>query len=157
MKRFLVTYLIPGSVMADWMKTDPAERKEAETKMHAQWKQWMTENAKMFVDVGAGAGKTKLVNAQGTSDTKNDIIMYSVVEAESHAAAAKSFEGHPHLQNSAVLNRSYGNPLIARNGVAEKANLLWRILGETSPPCVLARSHLSFPKIPSGLGVASSG
>ena len=58
----------------------------------------MTENAKMFVDVGAGAGKTKLVNAQGTSDTKNDIIMYSVVEAESHAAAAKSFEGHPHLQ-----------------------------------------------------------
>ena len=98
MKRFLVTYLVPASVMTDWKKTDPAERKEAETKMQAQWKKWMTDNAKMFVDVGAGVGKTKLVNTQGTSDTKNDIMLYSVVEAESHEAAAKSFEGHPHLQ-----------------------------------------------------------
>jgi hypothetical protein len=30
--------------------------------------------------------------------TKNDIMLYSVVQAESHDAAAKSFEGHPHLQ-----------------------------------------------------------
>jgi len=58
----------------------------------------MTENAKMIVDVGAGVGKTKLVNNQGTFDTKNDIMLYSLVEAESHEAAAKSFEGHPHLQ-----------------------------------------------------------
>ena len=98
MKRFLVTYLVPTSVMADWKKTDPAQRKEAETKMQAEWKKWMTENAGMFVDVGAGVGKTKLVNKQGTSDTKNDIMLYSMVEAESHEAAAKSFEGHPHLQ-----------------------------------------------------------
>jgi len=66
--------------------------------MQAQWKKWMADNAKMFVDVGAGVGKTKLVNTRGTSDTKNDIMLYSVVQAESHEAAAKSFEGHPHLQ-----------------------------------------------------------
>ena len=98
MKRFLVTYLVPASVMATWKNTDPAQRKEAQTKMQAQWKEWMTDNAKMFVDKGAGVGKTKLVNTQGTSDTKNDIMLYSFVEAESHEAAAKSFEGHPHLQ-----------------------------------------------------------
>jgi hypothetical protein len=98
MKRFLVTYLVPASVMADWKKTDPAQRKEAETKMQAEWKKWMTENTGVFVDAGAGVGKTKLVNKQGTSDTKNDIMLYSVVEAESHEAAAKTFEGHPHLQ-----------------------------------------------------------
>jgi hypothetical protein len=98
MKRFLITYLIPASVMAEWKKTDPAQRKEAETKMQAQWKDWMTDNAKMFVDVGAGVGKTKLVNNQGTSDTNNGIILYSVVQAESHEAAAKLFEKHPHLQ-----------------------------------------------------------
>src|SRR5260221_5377286 len=98
MKRLLVTYLVPVSVMADWKKTDPAQRKEAETKMQAQWKKWMTDNVKMFVDVGAGVGKTKLVNTQGTSDTKNDIMLYSVVQAESHEAAAKSFADHPHLQ-----------------------------------------------------------
>jgi hypothetical protein len=33
MKRFLVTYLAPASVIADWKKTDPAQRKDAETKM----------------------------------------------------------------------------------------------------------------------------
>jgi hypothetical protein len=37
-------------------------------------------------------------NTRGTSDSKNDIMLYSVVQAESHEAAAKSFEGHPHLQ-----------------------------------------------------------
>jgi hypothetical protein len=98
MKQFLVTYLAPASVVAEWKKTDPVQRREAETKMQAQWKKWMTDNAKMFVNAGAGVGKTKLVNTRGTSDTKNDIMLYSVVQAESHEAAAKSFEGHPHLQ-----------------------------------------------------------
>jgi hypothetical protein len=36
--------------------------------------------------------------ASGVSDTKNDIILCSFVEAESHDAAAKAFENHPHLQ-----------------------------------------------------------
>ncbi len=52
----------------------------------------------MLVDKGAGVGKTKRVTAQGTSDTRNDIMLYAVVEADSHDAAAKTFEGHPHLQ-----------------------------------------------------------
>jgi hypothetical protein len=98
MKRFLVTYLVPASVMDDWKKTDPAQRNEAQQKMQAQWKEWMSNNANMFADLGAGVGKTKVVNSQGVSDSKNDIMLYSVVEAESHDAAAKSFKGHPHLQ-----------------------------------------------------------
>ena len=49
-------------------------------------------------DVGAGVGKTKAVTQKGTSDTKNDIMLYSVVQADSHEAAARSFAGHPHLQ-----------------------------------------------------------
>ena len=40
----------------------------------------------------------KRVTVQGPSDTKNDIMLYAIVEAESHQAAAKTFEGHPHLQ-----------------------------------------------------------
>jgi hypothetical protein len=58
----------------------------------------MSDHAKMLVDKGAGVGKTKRVTAQGTSDTRNDIMLYAVVEADSHDAAAKTFEGHPHLQ-----------------------------------------------------------
>ncbi len=98
MKKFLVLYLAPLSVLEDWKKTPPEQRKVAEEKMQREWKKWTSDHAKIFADMGAGAGKTKCVNAQGTSDTKNDIMLYAIVEADSHEAAAKSFEGHPHLQ-----------------------------------------------------------
>ena len=58
----------------------------------------MGDHSKIFADTGAGVGKTKRVTGQGTADTRNDIMLYAVVEAESHDAAARSFEGHPHLQ-----------------------------------------------------------
>ena len=98
MKKFLVTYLVPASIIDDWKKTEPDKRKQAEEKMQGEWKKWMSDHTKMFVDKGAGVGKTKCVTAQGTSDMRNDIMLYTVVEAESHEAAAKTFEGHPHLQ-----------------------------------------------------------
>jgi len=97
MKKFLVLYLVPASVLEDWSKTDPEKRKVAEEKMRGDWHKWMSDHAKMTTDTGVG-GKTKCVSSSGTSDTKNDIMLYSFVEAESHEAAAKSFENHPHLQ-----------------------------------------------------------
>ena len=98
MKKFLVTYLAPTSVIDDWKKTEPEKRKQAEEKMQGDWGKWMSAHAKVFVDKGAGVGKTKHVTGQGMSDVRNDIMLYSIVEAESHDAAAKTFEDHPHLQ-----------------------------------------------------------
>ncbi|HTE84614.1 MAG TPA: hypothetical protein VK821_07760 [Dehalococcoidia bacterium] len=98
MKKFLVTYLAPAAVIDDWKKTEPSKRKEAEEKMQGEWKKWMSDHQTMFADRGAGVGKTKRVTVQGASDTKNDIMLYAIVEAESHEAAAKIFKGHPHLQ-----------------------------------------------------------
>ena len=98
MNKFLVTYLAPAAVIDDWKKTEPEKRKAAEEKMQAEWKQWMSDHGKMIADRGAGVGKTKRVTAEGTSNVRNDIMLYSIVEAESHEAAAKMFEGHPHLQ-----------------------------------------------------------
>src|SRR3977135_1724808 len=91
-------YLAPASVIDDWKKTEPEKRKQAEDKMQGEWRKWMSDHAKMLVDKGAGVGKTKRVSAQGTSDIRNDIMLYAVVEAESHDAAARTFEGHPHLE-----------------------------------------------------------
>ena len=79
-------------------KTEPNKRKEAEEKMQADWKKWMGDHIKMFADKGAGVGKTKRVTSQGTKDARNDIMLYAIVDAESHDAAAKAFERHPHLQ-----------------------------------------------------------
>jgi hypothetical protein len=36
-QKFLVLYLIPASVMADWAKTDPTIRQPEEQKMQAAW------------------------------------------------------------------------------------------------------------------------
>jgi hypothetical protein len=96
-KKFVALYLVPASVMADWAKTDPETKKAAEQKMQAEWGKWMGDHSKMIVSTEVG-GKTKRVTASGVADTKNDIILYSFVEAESHDAAAKCFENHPHLQ-----------------------------------------------------------
>ncbi|MEO8739075.1 MAG: hypothetical protein ABI537_05155, partial [Casimicrobiaceae bacterium] len=71
MKKFLVQYLAPASVIDDWKKTDPAKRKDAEDKMMAEWKKWMSDHAKMISDRGAGVGKTKKVGANGVSDSRN--------------------------------------------------------------------------------------
>jgi hypothetical protein len=95
-QKFLVLYLIPASVMADWAKTDPTTRHAEEQKMQAAWEKWIGQHADMIISTEAG-GKTKRVTASGVSDTKNDIILCSFVEAESHEAAAKAFQNHPHL------------------------------------------------------------
>jgi hypothetical protein len=97
MKRFLVTYLAPNSVIDDWKKTDPEKRKAAEEKMQSDWKKWMSNHANIFVDKGAGVGKTRRVTEHGSADGRNDIMLYAIVEAESHETASKIFEDHPHL------------------------------------------------------------
>ena len=95
-QKYLALYLIPSAVVADWAKTDPAVRGPAEQKMRAAWDDWMAEHGQMLLSTEAG-GATKRVTQSGVSDTKNDIILYSLVEADSHEAAAKAFEKHPHL------------------------------------------------------------
>jgi hypothetical protein len=96
-KKFIALYLVPSSVMADWAKTDPDTKKAAEQKMQTEWRKWMGEHSKMIPLTEAG-GKTKRVTANGVSDARNDVMLYSFVEAESHEAAANAFENHPHLQ-----------------------------------------------------------
>jgi hypothetical protein len=97
LKKFLVLYLVPATVIADWAKTDPETRRPAEQKMQGEWQKWMSDHGKMLISTEAG-GKTMRVTTSGISDIKNDILLYSFIEAESHEAAAKFFANHPHLQ-----------------------------------------------------------
>lgn len=96
MQKFLVMFLAPVAVIEEWMKTPQADREIAEKKMREEWNVWSTAHASMIKETNAG-GKTKRVNASGVSDTKNDIMLYSIIEAESHDIASQAFVGHPHL------------------------------------------------------------
>lgn len=98
MKKFLILYMIPPSVMDEWKKTSPDSRKTAEDKMQREWQDWTAGRAKMFSDPGAGLGRTKRVTSNGTSDVRNDLAMYAIVEGDTPDAVAKAFESHPHLQ-----------------------------------------------------------
>lgn len=96
MKKFLVLYLAPVTVIEEWMKKSPEERKTEEDKMKAEWDAWMKERGQSIKET-FGAGKTKRVTKKGAEDTKNDLMLFSIVEAESHEAAARLFENHPHF------------------------------------------------------------
>jgi hypothetical protein len=95
--KFLVLYMAPINTIDEWMKTDPEIREKEEKRMMNEWNEWMEKN-KGLVTETAAAGKTKRVTSAGVEDVRNDIMLYSIVEAPSHEAAAKPFEGHSHLQ-----------------------------------------------------------
>jgi len=61
------------------------------------WMKWAEDNEASIVDLGSPLGKTKRIDAKGISDTKNEITAYTIVQAESHEAAAGLFENHPHF------------------------------------------------------------
>lgn len=96
MSKFLVLYMAPAESMKTWMAQPEEVRKADEAKMKGDWDAWMVINGSKLLE-SAGAGKTKRVTADGVSDASNEIMLFSMVEADSADAAAKIFEGHPHF------------------------------------------------------------
>jgi len=99
MKKFLAIYLGTASTLekSGWKTMNEAERKEREAAGIRAWGNWMTGHKSAIVDPGGPLGKTKRTTAQGVSDTRNSMTGYVIVEAESHEAAARLFENHPHF------------------------------------------------------------
>lgn len=64
--------------------------------MQSQWNAWMESHKESLIE-SAGVGKPKRVTAAGVEDARNDIMMYSFVEADSLEAAADLFKDHPHF------------------------------------------------------------
>lgn len=92
----MVLFLAPTAVLEEWGKTPQAEREVAEKKMREEWDVWMAAHAHMIKETHA-CGKTKRVTTSGVADTRNDIMLYSIIEAESHDVAANAYTNHPHL------------------------------------------------------------
>jgi len=63
----------------------------------AAWKAWVEKNQGALVAMGGPLGKTKKVSQRGVADVSNEMGAFTVVRAESHEAAAKLFENHPHF------------------------------------------------------------
>jgi hypothetical protein len=96
MKKFMALYMASGPEFEKMMKNSTPEQQK---KGMDAWMKWMNANKASIVEGGAPLGKTKRVDSNGASNTKNEVGGYSVVQAESHDAATKIFgKDHPHLQ-----------------------------------------------------------
>jgi hypothetical protein len=83
--------------MAAWNALPEGERRAKEQEGMAAWKAWMEKHHAAVVGMGGPLGKTKRVTQRGIEDTGNEMGAYMVVRADSHEAAAKLFESHPHF------------------------------------------------------------
>jgi hypothetical protein len=79
------------------MPLPEAERLAKQQEGIAAWKAWAEKHQAAIVDMGGPLGKTKKVSQRGIEDTSNEMGAYMVVRADSHEAAAKLFERHPHF------------------------------------------------------------
>ena len=83
--------------MQAWMALPEAERRAKEQEGMAAWKAWVEKHQGAIAAMGGPLGKTKKVSAGGIEDVTNPMAAFTVVRAESHEAAAKMFENHPHF------------------------------------------------------------
>jgi hypothetical protein len=99
MKNFLAIYVGSASSRerSNWDKLDEATRKARMNSGMKAWGNWMDTHKESVLASGGPFGKTKRTSAQGVTDTRNEMTGYIIVQAESHDAAARMFENHPHF------------------------------------------------------------
>lgn len=99
MKTFLAIYLgeqdSPNRIAWDKMD-EPARNKRVEAGLKA-WGAWNETHKAAIVADAAPLGKTKRVSSAGIADVRNNMAVYTVVQADSHEAAARMFANHPHF------------------------------------------------------------
>jgi hypothetical protein len=83
--------------MTAWMALPEAERQAKEKEGIAAWKAWVEKHRAAVSTMGGPLGRTKKITEGGIEDVSNAMGAFMVVTAESHEAAAKLFENHPHF------------------------------------------------------------
>jgi hypothetical protein len=82
---------------AAWDALPEAERRKKEQEGMGAWRAWMDKHHAAIVHIGGPLGKTKQVSAAGIAEVSNQLSAFTVVRADSHEAAARMFEKHPHF------------------------------------------------------------
>jgi hypothetical protein len=97
MKQFLAIYTGAAAAMSEWNALPEQERSRRQVAGVAAWKKWAEENKNSVVVMGGPLGRTKRIAHAGISAVKNDMMAFTIVQAESHEAAAQLFVYHPHF------------------------------------------------------------
>lgn len=97
MKTFLAVYNGSPDSMEKWNALSEAEQEKRMQAGIVAWHAWIDDHRDIIVDIGTPLGTTKRVTGSGISDTRNCLTGYTLVKADSHEAAARLFENHPHF------------------------------------------------------------
>ena len=99
MKNFLAVFTgtPEANEKSGWNALSESDRTERTQAGIKAWHAWMASNKEHIVVAGSPIGKTKRVSGSGIASAQNNICGFIVVAAESHEAAAKLFENHPHF------------------------------------------------------------
>jgi hypothetical protein len=96
---FLAVYLgsKDGARKKKWDAMPEAEQQAKMQEGIAAWHTWVQKHQSSIVVMGGPLGKTKRVDPAGAKDIANQLGGFTVVRADSHEAAAKMFDNHPHF------------------------------------------------------------
>ena len=98
MKKYLAIYIGKQAELEQARKeVDEGKRVMMDPAGMKPWLDWFKAHEDSVVTTGGPLGRTKRVSPEGTSDIRNTLTGYTIVQAESHEAAAKLFENHPHF------------------------------------------------------------
>ncbi len=99
MKKFIAVFIgsQSGKKIKKWDALDKKTRAAREQAGMQAWHEWVQNHKKSIVELGSPLGDTKQIDASGISKITNLLCAYTVVQAKSHAEAAKLFKDHPHF------------------------------------------------------------
>lgn len=99
MNKFLAIYVGTEDAVqrSQWNQLSDEDRKKREQAGFKAWMDWGVTHKAAIIEQGGPLGKTKRASPEGLTDIKNVMAGYVIIEAESHEAAAKMFENHPHF------------------------------------------------------------
>ena len=99
MKKFLAIYIGTADAFekSNWNARPEAQRRQIEQAGMQAWAEWGAKHQQAILVPGGPLGKTKRVSGAGITDIKNNMTGYVLVQAESHEAAARMFDNHPHF------------------------------------------------------------
>ena len=86
-----------GARRAAWDALSESERASRQQQGMAAWGAWMAKHKDIILEMGGPLGKTKQAAPGGIADITNEMAAFTIIRADSHEAAARLFENHPHF------------------------------------------------------------
>ena len=141
-----------GPRWAEWRALSQAEQDARAADGLAPGKAWEAAHAGLIDNEGGPLGPTKRISDAGeVADTVNLLTVFMVVRADSHEAAVRLFEGHPHMS----IFVCDGVEVMPVRRLTSESGKSTTVFGKTSSP-EIAGSMASPPQSSRTRRVASS-